>query len=139
VKDFDSERLATDDAAKRQFRLGGETFVRVRGVRPEALLSYEELEEGTPAKEALPIIDNLIMEMIENHDGSHDRWVALRERRDDPVTIEDMQELVKWLLEEVTGRTPTQPSSPSTPGRRRTTTPSTAASSSRGGKKASAT
>jgi hypothetical protein len=128
VKDFDAvrEQRAQED---RSFKIGGETFVRKVGVRPEVLAEYDQIGADTSATETLKIVDECILAMVENHDGSHERWSALRTREEDPVTLGDMQALVEWLIEEETERSPTQPSSPSTGGRKPTRTRSTGASS----------
>jgi len=147
--DFDVARKqrATRDArdrAKRTFRIGGETFVWSPVARPEALTvlttirpgkrnpdgSYvldadgEPVDRGTPLHESVEIIDGIIEDLIEDGDDAHTRWRELRTRKVDPITLEDMQELVQWLIVQVANRTPTQPSSPSTNGRGRTATAS---------------
>lgn len=114
MKDFDQVREERRQA-DRSFKIGGETFVRKVGVRPEVLAEYEKLEETTAATETLELIDGIVVDLIEDADGGHDRYRALRQREEDPLSLADMQEMVQWLVEEETGR-PTQPPSPSTRG-----------------------
>ena len=147
--DFDVARKqrATRDArdrAKRTFRIGGETFTWAPSARPEALTvlttirpgvrdaegNYvldadgEPVDRGTPLHESVEIIDGIIEDLIEPDNDAHTRWHELRTRKVDPITLEDMQELVQWLIVQVANRTPTQPSSPSTTGRGRNATTS---------------
>jgi hypothetical protein len=112
VKNFDERRKQRAEA-DRLFQIGGETFVMRAGVRPEALTPYENLTPEAGASEALAVIDDLIVEFIEDNDDAHSRYRNLRERSDDPITMQDLQELTKWLVEQQTGR-PTVPPSPST-------------------------
>ncbi len=112
MQDFDVKR-AERSAADREFKLGGEVFVRRTGIRPERMTAYEDLTPKASSIDALKVIDDLILSFLEP-DG-HDRYRALRERDDDPVTVSDLNDLVRWLISETTGR-PTQRLSPSTPG-----------------------
>lgn len=113
MKDFDTKRKERSDR-DRSFKIGGETFVRRTGLRPEILLPWEKIGDDTPASEVLETIDLLVTDFIESGDDAVARYKALREREDDPVTLEDLQELVEWLVAEQTGR-PTGPPSGSTP------------------------
>lgn len=119
AKDFDAARRERA-AADRSFRLGGEVFVRKTGVRPEVLADYEKIETSGSAANTLAEIDKIVLQMTEDVDDGHARYTALRARDDDPVTLYDMTELVGWLIEEETGRRPTQP--PSSSSRSHTTT-----------------
>ena len=56
----------------------------------------------------------------------HEKWAELRAREDKPVTIGQMNAILTWLMEEQTGR-PTEPPSPSVPGRGKTARSSGAA------------
>lgn len=123
TKNFDEARQARAEA-DRSFVIGGETFVRKVGVRPEVIAAYDAIDaEGSPS-ETLNSIDSVILDMVEDTDDAHKRYRALRERAEDPITLADLTDLVAWLIEEETGRTPTrQPSSsPAGPPRRKTTT-----------------
>lgn len=113
MKDFDTKRKERSDR-DRSFQIGGETFVRRTGLRPEVLLPWEKIGEDTPASEVLETIDLLVTDFIEPGDDAVARYQALRARDDDPVTLEDLQELVEWLVSEQTGR-PTGLPSGSTP------------------------
>jgi len=112
VKDFDEARRRRAEQ-DREFTIGGERFVMRAGVRPEVLAPYEGLTADTSPTESLQIIDELVMAFVEPTDDAARRWVRLRERDDDPVTLQDLTELVQWLVEGQTGR-PTVPPSPST-------------------------
>jgi hypothetical protein len=71
-----------------------------------------------------------MLNVIDDRDGAHDRYRAARADEADPVTAEDIRELMEWAIEVVTGRTPTGSASASTGGPPRTTTTSTDGSSS---------
>jgi hypothetical protein len=149
MHDFDTarkQRAARDakTAASRTFQIGGEKFTWAPSARPEALTvlttirpgkrdntgAYildaddEPVDRGTPLHESVAIIDSIITDLIEDKDNAHERWASLRTRTNDPITLEDMQELVQWLISQVANRTPTQPSSQSTRGRTPTATTS---------------
>lgn len=126
MKDFDQKRKERAER-DRSFTIGGETFeVRV-GVRPEVLSIYDDITTETSAADTIKVIDEIITSMLVTADG--ERYQALRQREEDPITLEDLQDLMEWLLEKETDRTPTQPSSPSPVGPLPIAMPSTGASS----------
>jgi hypothetical protein len=111
VHNFDTARQARAEAARaapRTFQIGGETFVRRDSVRPEVLTAWEAVTPETPASETLEIVDTLVGEFLIG-DG-HSRWLALRQRYDDPITLSDMMEVVVWLVQEETTFPTTEPS-----------------------------
>jgi hypothetical protein len=112
TKNFDEARAARA-AEDRSFTIGGESFVRKVGVRPEVLADYENVDAAGSATDTLVEIDKIVLEMVEDVDDGHSRYRALRARTDDPITLLDMTDLVQWLIEEQTGRRPTPPPSPS--------------------------
>lgn len=129
MQDFDKareERAAED----RSFKIGGETFVLRSGVRPEIIAAYDSIQEDSKASDVIQAFDRLVLDLIVEDDDAAARWTALRERTEDPVTLDDLGELVKWAMEMMTSR-PTQASSPSPRGREPTGTKSTAGSSPR--------
>lgn len=126
MKNFDSSRKARQKTEEeRTFALGGHTFVAKKGVHPSALAAYDGIGDDTGVGETLEIVDDLILAMVEDRDGAHGRYLDLRADQDDPLTIEDLLELVKWLVEIQTGRPTGQPGD-SSPGLTSTPTPSTA-------------
>ncbi len=112
MKNFD-EMKPTD----REFRVGGETF-HWRDVRPEVLTSFEPSENGADDPNAAwRLMDDQILLFIASDE--HERWKAVRAQDDDPVTIQQINAILTWLMEEQTGR-PTEAPSPSGSGRTRT-------------------
>lgn len=125
MKNFDTARAArrqsTDD---RTFTFAGEQFVAVPAVRPEELMGYESITEDTSASETLQIVDELILVMVEDDPTaaditdpryrSHERYRAIRERRQDPISVQDLLELAEWIVQTQTGR-PTGPAGNSSP------------------------
>jgi hypothetical protein len=128
MKNFDDKRRARAER-DRAFQIGGHTFVQLVGVSPEVLADYDRIDQANTPTD---VIDDVILQMIEDNDGAHERWRELRRQTEDglgPITLQDMTDLVEWLIEEQTGRRPTQQPSPSTGGPPATATPSTAGSS----------
>lgn len=129
MKNFDTERKAREiPVEERTFVLGGETFIGRSSVRPEVLTKWDGIGDDMPITEVLKATDDTILALIED-DGAHARYLALRAKEDDPLTVPDLVAVGMWLVEVQTGR-PTEPptgstDSPSTPG-----TTSTAALSS---------
>lgn len=122
MRDFDKERQVRNER-NRQFKIGGETFTAKSGVRPEVLAAYEDIStDDTTAVQILAVIDEIVLGLIENTDDAHARYQTLRARDEDPVTLEDLQEVVQWLIQEQTGRTPTRQPSPSGDGPKETET-----------------
>lgn len=155
MKDFDIERRARV-AADRKFRIGGEEFVRVEAVRPEAIAEWENFNAfGKTLEDIFETVDRTVKVLIEpgERGEAHRRWDELRKRTDNPITKTDLigvtepnevtgvmelvrEGLVHWLIAECSGR-PTEPPEPSTNGRGSGETQSTEGSSSRASKAAS--
>jgi len=118
VKDF-NELLAKE----REFRVQDEVF-KWRDVRPEVLSSFEVDTNGDDPNAVWELMDRQILLFLDEE--GHERWKALRAREDSPVTIGQINAVLTWLMEEQTGR-PTEPPSPSAPGRGKTAASSKAA------------
>lgn len=131
MKNFDQQRAARAQTADdRTFLIGGEQFICRAGIRPEVLTPYEDLDGSQSASETLVIIDEMVVSCIESYDDAEGRYRRLRAREDDPVTLDDLTEIAKWLLETVTGKSPTKSPADSSQRRGETGTPSTENSSS---------
>lgn len=128
MKNFDTDREERRRAAleaERGFQIGGETFLRAIEVKPDSLAPMDRMrpakrdatgkviEAGSGIGEDVAAIDEVILAMIDPVDGSHERYLALRARDEDILTLEDLRALSEWLLEQTTLR-PTLPPSPST-------------------------
>jgi hypothetical protein len=132
MKDFDVDREQRHREREqalgdRSFKLGGETFTYKANVAVDVL---RNLTSDAPLTGAAYIdaIHSSCLEMIEDDGDSHARFSALLERRDDPVTMEDLQAVFTGLVEEAFKR-PTQASSLSGDGDATNGTGSTATSS----------
>jgi hypothetical protein len=118
-KNFD-EMLPSD----REFTVGGETF-HWKDVRPEVLTSFDTDENpGAPVEEVWKVIDARVLQFLP--EDEHERWRTLRARDENPVTIQQLNAIVTWFIEEQTGR-PTEAPSPSASGRTQTKATSKAA------------
>jgi hypothetical protein len=134
VKDYDAERQQRHKEREqalgdRQFKLGGEIFTY------RANVSYDVLRRLTSdapltGSAYIDAIELSCLEMIEDDDDAHKRFIALSSRDKDPVTLEDLQAVFSGLVEDAFKR-PTQASLPSgvtdaATGTSSTETPSTA-------------
>ena len=118
MKDF-NDLLAKD----REFRVQDQTFTW-RDVRPEVLSSFEIDTNGNDPNAVWELMDRQILLFLP--EDEHERWTELRARDKEPVTIGQINAVLTWLMEEQTGR-PTEPPSPSAPGRGKTAASSKAA------------
>jgi hypothetical protein len=101
---------------EREFTVRGEKFT-FKDASPEVLSSFEIIVNGDDENSVWKSIDAQIVLFLEEKD--HERWYALRAREDEPVTIKQLNAVLRWLMEEQTGR-PTQPPSTSGSGRGKT-------------------
>lgn len=125
MKDFDSDRRqrrVEQEAAEKQFVIGGETFTMRTFVRPDVIAEWEDLSEQAGSVYTLEVVDRLVTGFIADEDG-RDRWRALRERDDgDLLDLGDLLDVCRWLITEATGRptTPSTGAADSTNGRQET-------------------
>lgn len=105
MKNFDEARAERAER-DRSFAIGGETFTYRASVAPEALLAWNEAAGGeveVGEREWLKLFDETISAFLEP--GQDEKWAEVRApERDDPISIEDMTELVRWLFSETTHR-----------------------------------
>jgi hypothetical protein len=137
VKTFDDDRRSWS-VEDRTFVLGGETFVARAEIRPEVLADFEDEtirvpEEERSLKLVLAANDKAFLAMVEGGDdlsagSARERYLALRQRIDEPLDLDRIAAATAWLFERHSGR-PTVPSLPSGDGRGGTGTTSTGTSS----------
>lgn len=91
------------------FTIRGEKFDYL-DVKPEVLTAFELRKNGkkSEADSTWDALDQQIMVFLP--DEQHARWKELRAREKDPITIKQLTELIKWLMEVQTGRPTEQPS-----------------------------
>jgi len=121
MEDFDTardERLGAD----RRFKIGGEVFERRPGVKPEVMFDYEDLTPEDDASASHKVVVDLIFAFVEPKD--HERLRAVIDQDEHPVTIADLNALVRWLIRSTSQR-PTLALSSSPDGRAETGTTST--------------
>ena len=109
------------------FVLAGETFT-MHYVRPEVLAAWEDEPDLDTAAESLLAADQKIKLFLPEAD--HARYDAVRARDENPVTSEQLNAVLRWMIEVQTGR-PTEQPSPSEPGPGSTEATSTEASAQR--------
>jgi hypothetical protein len=100
----------------REFTVRGEKF-SFQDVRPEVLSGFEISTNGDEELSVWKVLTDQILLFLPTAD--HERWLTLRERETEPVTIAQLQEIIKWLVEAQTGR-PTEAPLPSASGRGKT-------------------
>lgn len=119
MKDFDAERAerATGETDDRSFILGGETFAirPISGVRPDALAAASRITKDSRLDEDIASIDETILGFLKDEDA-RSRYLALRQRVDDPITFADLFAVANWMVVEETEGRPTEQPSPSIPG-----------------------
>jgi hypothetical protein len=121
ARDFDQE-FAQD----LEFTIGGEKFL-MRLVRPEVIASWEDEETPEKSVDALVYTDSKIKLFLDQTNGASERWDELRAREENPVSLGQMNEILRWMVEVQSGYPTPQPA-PSAAGRGRTATPSSARS-----------
>jgi len=104
----------TEDMA---FEVCGEKF-EMKTVRPEVLALWEDEETPESAVKALEVVDDRILAFLDNGNGQHDRWKALRENEDNSPSMGQLRGILEWMIEVQTARPTNQPS-PSVAGRGR--------------------
>lgn len=93
------------------FEVCGEKFT-MRNVRPEVLALWEEEDAKEPASgvKAVEVTDKRILAFLDNGNGQHERWKALREREDRALSIGQLGGILEWMIEVQTARPTNQPS-----------------------------
>lgn len=103
------DELLQDDLS---FVLGGETFT-MHYVKPEIMAAWEDEDEVETAAETIVEADQKVKLFL--IPGDQERYDKLREREENPVTSQQLNALLRWMVEVQTGR-PTRPLSDSEPG-----------------------
>lgn len=117
MKDFDELRRKREERDRPSFKMGGEEFRCRYGIPPEALADYLEMGAETPEPEAIAILDRTVLAFLVPDD--REKWTAIRATggdSDNPVTVEDIAELIRWLIAEAANRPTRQPSDSSSEG-----------------------
>lgn len=112
MKDFDAARpeVPVED---RQCRFRGLVLTARRAVRPEALAAFRDAAPGSAAQDLLDY-EAFISAALEPESASE--WGRMRADESDPVSLQEVEDMVRWLVERASGR-PTSAPSHSTRGR----------------------
>lgn len=113
MKDLDAEYGEPVDQG---FTVKGEQFRVNPGVHPSVLLNYEE-SDFLGRADLLTAMDTAINSFLVD-DDTRDRWKALREREEDPVTVGHLRAIMAYLYE-VESDLPTNARASSSGGRSR--------------------
>lgn len=117
MHDLDTPRKERKNS-DRKVLIGGEEFLILASVRPEVLIEWEEIEPTASSEEYLRVVDELVVRLVEPTEDDPDpgaRWMALRAREKDAISLGDMLRMVRTSVGIVSGR-PTSPPLPSTAG-----------------------
>lgn len=128
MKNFDEERQPVRPVEERQFVLRGVTLTVRPRLRPEAMATLEDAGDHVSSLTVLAEVDKGMRMLLVPED--HDKWEAIRQNDDDPVSLDEMMAVTAWVIEVESGR-PTMAPSASTDGRDSTSGSSTAPSPSR--------
>ena len=112
MKNFD-ELLPQDHT----FTIRGEKFT-FKDVSPEVIQNWVEETNGKDDITVWEQQDKQILVFLADED--RERWLELRKRQEDPITIAQQNAVLTWLFEGATGNRPTEAASPSPSGRGRT-------------------
>jgi len=66
------------------------------------------LSEESTGGETFEAIESSVISMIDPKGDALERFLAITRSNDDPVTFDDLVELQNWLIQEQSGRPPTQ-------------------------------
>ncbi len=102
MHDFDKDR-AVRLTADRHFRIGGEEFEYRPGVAPEAIVRWSDMSAETPESEAIQIIDDTVIALLET--GQDEKWKKVRDPNlANPLVADDIVGVIRWILEQQSGR-----------------------------------
>jgi hypothetical protein len=121
MHDFDAERAKRHaeraaEFGEKPFKFGGEVFYVRPNVGYLSIKRVAALSEASTGEETFSAIEESVISMIDPRDNSMERFLSVTRSNEDPITFDDLVELQGWLIQEQTGRPPTQDeSSASTP------------------------
>lgn len=111
MKDFDAARKQRE-TTERSFTIGGQEFTYRAAVAPEALIDWNEAATGAKKlteREWLELFDATIVLILD--EGQEETWKTVRNpRAEHPLNLEDIREVLAWLIEQATGRPTGEPS-----------------------------
>lgn len=116
--DFDAGRKKRHqereaEFGEKPFKFAGEIFYVRANTGYEAIKRVAALSESSSGEETFEAIERSVFSMIDPRDDAIERFRRVVANDDDPVTFEDLVELQNWLIQEQTGRPPTQEQSSS--------------------------
>ena len=105
MRNYDEMRSTEEEET---FVIRGETF-KLKRVRPEVMDELLTIENEFLAKEDKTYSDIVaageakLLLLLDESDDAINRWKALRERAEDPVTYREIMDISKWAFEVVSG------------------------------------
>lgn len=103
-KDFEAIRQARLKQRQLAFTVAGVTLEVKPFVPPETMSVFTE---GTEGKSPFEVYDEFVRRMVV--DGA--QWDKLRREADPPLNLQDIEDVVYWLVEAAAGRPIERPSS----------------------------
>jgi hypothetical protein len=113
MKNFDTARSerAIRPAADRTFVLGGETFVIRPRVPANVMTQLDVIGGGDVSPgQVLNIVSSVVTDMVEPPGGDTWQQLVARGADEDPLTLQDVVEVVQWLIENETSIPTSEPS-----------------------------
>lgn len=113
-KDFGSPKLSDDQAEPLKFRLHGEEFSCIPQVPGKVMLDFAaKTGKDDPGADGAAVVVDFFKTVM--YPESYTRFDILASDRDKIVTIEQLMEIIEWLMENYSNR-PTQRSEDSSTG-----------------------
>lgn len=108
-RDFDAERQARTRRRTLTFTVGGETFRMKPFVTPEDMDSFRQPEGAEKPKDPMEVYDSYVKRMVLEEDAP--KWDIVRKEADPPLNLQDVEDVVFFLVEAAAGRPTERPSS----------------------------
>lgn len=112
MKNFDESRYqerSTRPASERTFVIGGQSFLLRSAVRPEVLARLDEVDMEAPGQ-VIAAVDSIIVDCLTEAD--REKWRQVRTTDDEAtlISLQDLTELLQWVMGALSGRPTERPS-----------------------------
>jgi len=101
-KDFDQERARKNRQRILTFKAGGESFHVKANVRPEDIYPQATEAEIADKKMIWDVYDRYIRSMVLDEEA--ETWDKVRRSADPALNLQDLEDIVSWLIEAASGR-----------------------------------
>lgn len=117
-KDFDTDRAERENKPRVGFKIGGVQFECRRAIPPEVLARYLNMGDHSDEEDTIAVLDDTILSFLTPE--SEASWLAMRKtqlavKEDNPVSTDDLVEVIRYLMAATSGRPTTPPSDSPSP------------------------